>query len=79
MGSLQFTILMTEQLQLRSSKTSNQDNSHTLNAKSFKKRYNSSFIKFKGQQMQANLTAVGYLSQILLLIIFSYTKKDSFL
>ena len=30
------------------------DNSYTLHAKSFKKHYNPSFIKYKGQQMQAD-------------------------
>ena len=57
------------------------DNSYTLHAKSFKKRYNPSFIKYKGQQMQADLIDVGNLSKennginFLLTIICSFTKK----
>ena len=38
------------------------DNSYTLHAKSYKKRYNPSFIKYKGQQMQADLIDVGNLN-----------------
>ena len=57
------------------------DNSYTLHTKSFKKRYNSSFIRYKGQQMQADLIDVTNLSQknkdikFLLTIICSFTKK----
>ena len=57
------------------------DNSYTLHAKSYKKRYNPSFIKYKGQQMQADLIDVGNLSnenggtKFLLTIICSFTKK----
>ena len=57
------------------------DNSYTLHAKSFKKRYNPSFIKYKGQQMQADLIDVGNLSKenngikFLLTLICSFTKK----
>ena len=57
------------------------DDSYTLHAKSFKKRYNPSFIKYKGQQMQADLIDVGNLShenggiKFLLTIICSFTKK----
>ena len=39
------------------------DNSYTLHTKSFKKRYNPSFIRYKGQQMQADLIDVTNLSQ----------------
>ena len=57
------------------------DNSYTLHTKSFKKRYNPSFIRYKGQQMQADLIDVTNLSQknkdikFLLTIICSFTKK----
>ena len=57
------------------------DNSYTLHAKSFKKRYNPSFIRYKAQQMQADLIDVGNLSQkndgvkFLLTVICSFTKK----
>ena len=57
------------------------DNSYTLHTKSFKKRYNPSFIRYKGQQMQADLIDVANLSQsnndikFLLTIICSFTKK----
>ena len=61
------------------------DNSYTLHAKSFKKRYNPSFIRYKGQQMQADLIDVTNLSKknkdikFLLTIICSFTKKHGFL
>ena len=57
------------------------DNSYTLHTKSFKKRYNPSFIRYKAQQMQADLIDVGNLSQkndgvkFLLTVICSFTKK----
>lgn len=57
------------------------DNSYTLHTKSFKKRYNPSFIRYKDQQMQADLIDVGNLSQnndgikFLLAFICSFTKK----
>ena len=57
------------------------DNSYTLHSKSFKKRYNPSFIKYKGQQMQADLIDIGNISKenngikYLLTIICSFTKK----
>ena len=57
------------------------NNSYTLHSKSFKKRFNPSFIKYKGQQMQADLIDVGNLSRenngikFLLTIICSFTKK----
>ena len=57
------------------------DNSYTLHTKSFKKRYNPSFIRYKGQQMQADLIDVTNLSKrnndikFLLTIICSFTKK----
>ena len=57
------------------------DNSYTLHTKSFKKRYNPSFIRYKAQQMQADLIDVGNLSQkndginCLLTVICSFTKK----
>ena len=60
------------------------DNSYTLHTKSFKKRYNPSFIRYKGQQMQADLIDVTNLSQknkdikFLLTIICSFTKKHGF-
>ena len=38
------------------------DNSYTLHTKSFKKRYNPSFIRYKGQQVQADLIDVANLS-----------------
>ena len=34
------------------------DNSYTLHTRSFKKRFNPSFIRYKGQQMQADLIDV---------------------
>ena len=57
------------------------DNYYTLHTKSFKKRYNPSFIRYKDQQMQADLIDVTNLSQknkdikFLLTIICSFTKK----
>lgn len=57
------------------------DNSYTLHTKSFKKRYNPSFIRYKGQQVQADLIDVANLSQknddtkFLLNLICSFTKK----
>ncbi len=39
------------------------DNSYTFHSKSFTKRYNPSFIRYKGQQMQAGLIDVTNLSQ----------------
>ena len=57
------------------------DNSYTLHSKSFQKRYNPSFIKYKGQQMQADLIDIGNISKenngikYLLTIICSFTKK----
>ena len=57
------------------------NNSYTWHSKSFKKRFNPSFIKYKGQQMQADLIDVGNLCRenngikFLLTIIFSFTKK----
>ena len=57
------------------------DNSYTLHTKSFKKRYNPSFIRYKGQQMQVDLIDVTNLSKknkdikFLLTIICSFTKK----
>ena len=57
------------------------DNSYTLHSKSFKKQYNPSFIRYKSQQMQADLIDVGNLShanneiKFLLTIICSFTKK----
>ena len=60
------------------------DNSYTLHTKSFKKRYNPSFIRYKAQQMQADLIDVGNLSQkndgikFLLTVICSFTKKHGF-
>ena len=57
------------------------DNSYTLHGKSFKKRYNPSFIRYKGQQMQADLIDVGNLShknngiKFLITLICSFTKK----
>ena len=57
------------------------DNSYTLHTKSFKKRYNPSFIRYKGQQMQADLIDVTNLShkndgiKFLFTIICSFTKK----
>ena len=59
----------------------NKDNSYTLHTKSFKKRYNPSFIGYKGRQIQADLIDVANLSQrnrdmkFLLTIICSFTKK----
>ena len=57
------------------------DDSYTLHVKSFKKQYNPSFIRYKGQQMQADLIDVSNLSnnnngiKFLLTIICSFTKK----
>ena len=57
------------------------DDPYTLHVKSFKKRYNPSFIKYKGQQMQVDLIDVGNLChencgiKFLLIIICSFTKK----
>jgi hypothetical protein len=57
------------------------DNSYTLHSKSFRKRYNPSFIRYKGQQIQADLIDVGNLNhknngvKFLLTLIFSFTKK----
>lgn len=57
------------------------DNSYTLNSKSFRKRYNPSFIRYKGQQIQADLIDVGNLNhknngvKFPLTLICSFTKK----
>ena len=57
------------------------NNAYTLHAKSFKKQYNPSFIKYKGQQFQLDLIDVNNLSQknngikFLLTVICSFTKK----
>lgn len=57
------------------------DNSYTLHSKSFRKRYNPSFIRYKGQQIQADLIDVGNLNhknngvKFLLTLICSFTKK----
>ena len=57
------------------------DNSYTLHSKSFKKQYNPSFIRYKSQQMQADLIDVGNLSnanneiKFLLTINCVFTKK----
>ena len=57
------------------------NNSYTLHTKSFKKQYNPSFIKYKGQQFQLDLIDVNNLSQknngikFLLTVICSFTKK----
>ena len=58
-----------------------EDNSYTFHGKSFKKRYNPSFIRYKGQQVQADLLDVGNLNhknygiKFLLTLICSFTKK----
>ena len=58
------------------------DNSYTLHSKSFRKRYNPSFIRYKGQQIQADLIDVGNLNhknngiKFLLTLICSFTKKS---
>ena len=57
------------------------DNSYTLHTRSFKKRFNPSFIRYKGQQMQLDLIDVTNINQrnkgikFLLTIICSFTKK----
>ena len=57
------------------------DNSYTLHSKSFKRQYNPSFIRYKGQQIQADLIDIANLSQLnngtkfLLTLICSFTKK----
>ena len=58
------------------------DNSYTLHGKSFRKHYNPSFIRYKGQQIQADLIDVGDLNhknngiKFLLTLICSFTKKE---
>ena len=39
------------------------DNSYTLHSKTFKKRYNPSFIKYNGQQMQADSIDIGNITK----------------
>ena len=57
------------------------DNSYTLHTRSFKKLFNPSFIRYKDQQMQADLIDVTNLHQknksikFLFTIICSFTKK----
>ena len=57
------------------------DDSYTLHTRSFKKRFNPSFIRYKGQQMQVDLIDVTNINQknkgikFLLTIICSFTKK----
>ena len=57
------------------------DDSYTLHSKSFKKQYNPSFIRYKAQQIQADLIDVGNLSHVnngikfLLTLICCFTKK----
>ena len=41
------------------------DDSYTLHSKSFKKQYNPSFIRYKAQQIQADLIDVGNLSHVI--------------
>ena len=58
-----------------------ENDSYTLHSKTFKKKFNPTFIKYKGQQFQADLIDVGNLSRsndginFLLTIICSFTKK----
>ena len=59
-----------------------EDNSYTLHGKSFKKRYNPSFIRYKGQQIQADLIDVGNLSHKnngieFLLTLFAVLQKKA--
>ena len=61
------------------------DNSYTLHSKSFKRQYNPSFIRYKAQQIQADLIDIANISQLnngsefLLTLICSFTKKHGFL
>ena len=40
------------------------DNSYTLHSKSFKRQYNPSFIRYKGQQIQADLIDIANFSKL---------------
>ena len=82
LASTEFIIFIIEPSQSKKIKEFlSKDNSYTLHSKSFKRQYNPSFIRYKGQQIQADLIDITNLSQLnngtkfLLTIICSFTKK----